>query len=153
MAAGATVELVVAGRGGVPDDATSAVLNVGAVRATEAGYITVFPCGEEQPLASSINYRGDDVISNSVTAQIGEDGKVCIYTLRETDMITDVTGFVEPVMPVPSCGLIIPGRRDDGLNTRSAARSDHPVTAGRFACHGSPARRMPHSSYGEDGRT
>ena len=100
VAAGATVELVVAGRGGVPDDATSAVLNVGAVRATEAGYITVFPCGEEQPLASSINYRGDDVISNSVTAQIGEDGKVCIYTLRETDMITDVTGFVEPVMPV-----------------------------------------------------
>ena len=97
--AGFTVQLEVAGRGGIPEDATSAVLNVGAVRPDGAGFITVYPCGEDRPLASSVNYRGDDVISNSVTAQIGADGKVCIYTLRATDLIADATGFVEPVMP------------------------------------------------------
>jgi 5'-nucleotidase len=91
----AEVELQVTGRGGVPETATAVTINVGAVRASQAGYVTVYPCGEDRPLASSINYRGDDVISNSVVAQIGEDGKVCIYTLRETDLIADVTGFVE----------------------------------------------------------
>ena len=89
------VELQVTGRGGVPDTATAVTINVGAVRASQPGYVTVYPCGEERPLASSINYRGNDVISNSVVAQIGEDGKVCIYTLRETDLIADVTGYVE----------------------------------------------------------
>jgi 5'-nucleotidase len=96
----AEVELQVTGRGGVPDEATAVTINVGAVRAAEQGYVTVYPCGEERPLASSINYRGGDVISNSVLAKIGEDGKVCIYTLRETDFIADVTGFVAPVTPV-----------------------------------------------------
>ena len=91
----AEVELQVTGRGGVPDTATAVTINVAAVRASQPGFVTVYPCGEERPLASSINYRGDDVISNSVVAQIGEDGKVCIYTLRETDLIADVTGFVE----------------------------------------------------------
>ena len=82
------------------DTATAVTINVGAVRPSEQGFITVYPCGEERPLASSINYRGGDVISNSVLAKIGEDGKVCIYTLRETDFIADVTGFVAPVTPV-----------------------------------------------------
>jgi len=97
----AEVELQVTGRGGVPDNATTVTLNVGAVRASEQGYATVYPCGEERPLASSINYRGNDVISNSVLAQVGDDGKVCIYTLRETDFIADVTAYVVPVTPVP----------------------------------------------------
>ncbi len=91
----AEVELQVTGRGGVPDSATAVTINVAAVRASQPGYVTVYPCGEERPLASSVNYRGNDVISNSVVAPIGEDGKVCIYTLRETDLIADVTGFVQ----------------------------------------------------------
>ena len=95
VAAGTEVELQVAGRGGVPDTATSVTLNVGAIRPSEQGYVTVYPCDEDRPRASSINYRGGDVISNSVVAQIGEDGTVCIFTLRETDLIADVTGFVE----------------------------------------------------------
>ncbi len=96
----AEVELQVTGRGGVPTNASAVTINIGAVRPSDQGFITVYPCGADRPLASSINYLGGDVISNSVLAQIGDDGKVCIYALRETDLIADVTGFVAPVTPV-----------------------------------------------------
>jgi hypothetical protein len=43
--AGTTYELAVAGRGGVPDHATSVLLNVTAIRPSAAGFLTVFPCG------------------------------------------------------------------------------------------------------------
>jgi hypothetical protein len=97
--AGFVVNLDVAGRGEVPEDATAVTINVGAVRASGPGYLTIFPCGTDQPFASSVNYRGDDVISNSVVAQLGDDGKICIYTLQETDLIADVTGAILPVTP------------------------------------------------------
>lgn len=94
LAAGETLELLVAGRGDVPADASAVVLNIGAVLPSDEGFLTVYPCGEELPIASNVNYFGGDVVSNSVVAKIGEDGKVCIYTLTETDLIVDVNGLV-----------------------------------------------------------
>ena len=44
VAAGSTLVLPVAGRGGVPADATSVVLNVTAVGGLGVGFVTVFPC-------------------------------------------------------------------------------------------------------------
>ena len=99
VAAGETVELLVAGRGGIPTDASTVVLNVGAVLPVGPGFLTVHPCGEDRPLASTVNYDGDDVVSNGVIAKIGEDGKVCIYTLVETDIIADVNGTASPPVP------------------------------------------------------
>ncbi|MFW2332622.1 MAG: hypothetical protein ACN4IE_02435, partial [Ilumatobacter sp.] len=98
-AAGSTTELLVAGRGGVPADASTVVLNIASILPPSPGFLTVFPCGEDQPLASSVNYDGADVISNSVIAKIGEDGKVCIYTLVETDIIADVNGASSDPVP------------------------------------------------------
>lgn len=94
LGAGETLELVVAGRGDVPADASAAVLNIGAVLPSDEGFLTVYPCGEELPIASNVNYFGGDVVSNSVVARIGDEGMVCIYTLTETDLIVDVNGLV-----------------------------------------------------------
>ncbi len=105
VAAGGTVELLVADRGGVSADASAVVLNIGAVFPSDIGFLTVYPCGEPRPLASSVNYLAGDVVSNSVLAKVGDDGKVCIYTLAETDIIADVnsevtaTGSPVPVTP------------------------------------------------------
>ena len=92
--AGATVELQVAGRGGVPGDAEAAFLNVTAIDPDGFGYVTVFPCGESRPLTSNINYTPSDVAPNSVFAKIGTDGKVCIFTLAAAHLIVDVSGHV-----------------------------------------------------------
>ncbi len=93
-AAGATVELKVAGRGGVPGDAEAVFLNVTAINPAAPGYVTVYPCGEPRPLTSNINYLAGDVAPNSVFAKIGAGGKVCIFTLAASDLIVDVSGHV-----------------------------------------------------------
>ncbi len=92
--AGSTLELVVAGRGGVPTDAESVMLNLTAVLPAGAGFLTVFPCGSSLPVASHVNYQAGEVAPNAVLAKIGTGGKVCIYTLTETDLIADVNGYV-----------------------------------------------------------
>jgi 5'-nucleotidase len=107
LGSGETLELVVAGRADVPADASAAVLNIGAVLPSDEGFLTVYPCGEDLPIASNVNYFGGDVVSNSVVAKIGVDGKVCIYTLTETDLIVDVNGLV-PVDGTPES--VLPAR-------------------------------------------
>jgi hypothetical protein len=53
----------------------------------------VFPCGTRRPNAASVNYVGGDVVANAVFAKIGEGGKVCVFTLAETDLVIDVNGY------------------------------------------------------------
>ena len=131
LGAGETLELVVAGRGDVPEDASAAALNVGAVLPSDEGFLTIYPCGEDLPIASNVNYFGDDVVSNSVVAQIGEDGKVCIYTLTETDLIVDVNGLV-PADGTPQS--VVPARL---LETRDVP--GFTTTDGEFEADGPPA--------------
>ena len=104
LAAGSTLELDVAGRGGVPGDASTVVLNIGAIHPSGPGFVTVHPCDEQRPLASNVNYGGGDVISNGVFAKVGGDGTVCIYTLAATDLIVDVAGADSPSGPEPPPG-------------------------------------------------
>jgi len=90
-AAGSTLQLAVAGRGGTPADAASVTLSIAAVSPSAVGYITVWPCAEPQPLASSINYVAGVTTANTVIT--GMAGGVCIFTNRATHLIADVVGF------------------------------------------------------------
>ena len=56
VAAGTSLVLPIAGRGGVPTDATSVVLNVTADGAQGPGYVTVYACDAPQPVASNVNF-------------------------------------------------------------------------------------------------
>ena len=87
-------ELDVTYRPDVPNNATAAMLNVTAVSPSGPGFLTVYPCGSPRPLASSLNYAKGDVRANAVLAQIGTDGKVCVYTERSTHVVIDVNGYV-----------------------------------------------------------
>jgi hypothetical protein len=90
------VELQVTGAGKdpVPSDASTVVLNVTGTDATAAGYVTVWPCGETQPLASSLNLVPGVTSPNAVITQIGNGGKVCLYTQAGAHLIADITGYV-----------------------------------------------------------
>jgi 5'-nucleotidase len=96
LAAGAEVELQVRGRGGVSDDAESITLNVGAILPGNPGFLTVYPCDADRPVASSVNFTGANNDSNAVTSLISEDGTVCIFSLTETGLYADVTGYSSP---------------------------------------------------------
>ncbi len=93
--AGATVALQVSGAGGVPSTATAVVLNVTATEADGPGFVTVWPSGAPQPLASNLNLdAAGQTIANLVLVPIGADGKVLLYTLQGSHLVADVAGFI-----------------------------------------------------------
>ena len=94
IAAGATYELPVLDRAMVPAGGVkSVVLNVTAVNPNGSGYLTVYPCGSARPNASNLNFVAGDVIPNSVIARVGTDGKVCIFSSAQTDLLVDVSAY------------------------------------------------------------
>lgn len=93
---GSTTELKVTGRGGVPLDATAITLNVTVTEASGPGFVTVYPCGSPQPLASSLNYVSGQTVPNAVVSKVGVGGSVCLYTLLATHLVVDVDGYFPP---------------------------------------------------------
>lgn len=90
--AGSVTEVVVAGRAGVPVNASAVVLNVAVTDPQAGGYLTIYPCGWTRPLAASLNYAAAETISNAVTAKVGDRGSICVYTLSPAHVVIDVTG-------------------------------------------------------------
>lgn len=92
---GTTIELDVAGRAGVPADASGVALTLTTAENEGVGHVTVYPCGQDRPLASNANFtQANDLRSNAVIAAIGDDGKVCVSTFgAATHLVVDVSGY------------------------------------------------------------
>jgi hypothetical protein len=93
LSAGAVLELPVAGRVGVPVDAESVVVNVTAVAADGAGFVTVWPCGVPQPNVSNLNVTAGQTIPNLVIVRVGTNGKICLSASAGTHLLADITGY------------------------------------------------------------
>ena len=103
------IEVVVAGRAGVPATGVSAVsLNVTATSTSTRGgfgYITVYPCTATVPDTSSVNFADGATVANSVLTPLSADGTVCFTVYGSAHIIADVNGAVmanngfEPVTP------------------------------------------------------
>ena len=92
-AAGSVTELLVAGRGGVPVDASAVVLNVTVTEAVGPGFVTVWPCGVSRPTASNLNFGLGSTVPNAVVAKVGVGGRVCVFVSNATHLVVDVNGF------------------------------------------------------------
>jgi len=90
---GSVTAVHVLGRGGMPASATTAVLNVTVTEAEAPGFVTVFPCGIDPPLASNLNFVADQNIPNAVLSKVGTNGDVCLFTSQPTQLVVDVAGF------------------------------------------------------------
>src|SRR6266849_5489427 len=96
LAAGTTLNVQVAGVGGVPITGFSAVvLNVTAVDQTANGFFTVFPKGTPLPTASNLNWTPGQTVPNRVIVPlVAGVGQVSIYNgLGSADAIVDVNGY------------------------------------------------------------
>lgn len=97
----------IAGRAGVPADATAVVMNVTAVGPEGVGFITIFACDDDQPDASSLNFNGTNV-GNEVIAGLAADGSVCIFVQGTAHLTVDVVAYatrtssIKPVTPARS---------------------------------------------------
>jgi hypothetical protein len=81
--------------------ATAVVLNVVATRADELGYATVYPCDEEVPDSSAVNYAPGGLATNLVTVDLSRDSEICFFTLTGVDLVVDLFG----VMAAPDDAL------------------------------------------------
>ena len=101
LASNDALDLQVTGRGGVPSgtSAGAVVLNVTAVQPTVHGYITIWPMGAVQPLASNLNLNPGTTIPNLVIAKVGDNGRVSIFNGSQapTDILVDVQGWLPMV--------------------------------------------------------
>ncbi|HET7487847.1 MAG TPA: SBBP repeat-containing protein [Acidimicrobiales bacterium] len=90
-----TIDVTVAGAGGVPSSgATAVVLNATVTNPSTASVLTVFPSDVAQPLASNLNYTGGQTVPNLVIVKLGADGKVKIdNAFGSADVIFDVVGW------------------------------------------------------------
>ncbi len=130
--AGSVTELLVAGRGGVPADATAAILSVAGIFPDGPAFATVWPCGATMPTASNLNLNGSsDLVPNAVISKVGTGGKVCIFTSSGMDLIADVSGFAPAGAQFQS---LTPARlldtRSDGVTVDGQYRGVGALAAG-----------------------
>jgi hypothetical protein len=90
---GGTRSIAVAGDFGVPSDATAVVLNVTVVNPTAPGYLSVYPRGAAQPMASNIDDVNGQVVPNLVEVGTGTAGEVTFVASMPTDIVVDVEGY------------------------------------------------------------
>lgn len=91
--AGGMVEVPIAGRGGVPDNATAALLNVATVLPDAPTFITMWPCGT-LPEASNLNLVTGGLRANNALTKLSPEGSVCLFSLAGSDVVLDLTGWL-----------------------------------------------------------
>ena len=157
-----TLELRVAGRGGVPNDAAAALLTITADSITGGGFVTAWPCDEAMPTASVVNLWAGTVRSNLALVKLSAtDGEVCLrptlYNGSSITLIADAVGWTPggpsrgpvpppPIPPTPVPPVPPPGRPGTSRRCRSAPRcrarpSARPVCAARLRSVPSQRRR------------
>lgn len=81
--------------GSVPAGTTAVSFNITAVGASEAAFMTAYPCGQSRPETSVVNYGIGEARPNNVIVGLG-GGKVCIYSYAASEVIVDLTGYFSP---------------------------------------------------------
>ena len=123
MTPGLTLEVPVGGRANMTNSGQPAVLNVTVDGATESGYLTIWPCGTEQPKTSNLNYVRGATFANAVVTKLSTTGSVCIFSSGTTHVIIDAFGEMSTVKYVP---LAQPARLLD-------TRAGNPTLDGQFS--------------------
>ena len=100
LSAGEIYRFRATARAGVPQSADAVALNVTAVRPQATGFLAVFPCpagvatAADAPATSNLNFVAGQNVANSVVANVGDDGDVCVLASAATHLVIDVNGFI-----------------------------------------------------------
>jgi len=92
LAAGVPTRLDIAGRLGVPADASAVSANLTVVNPAASGYLTTYPCGGAVPVVSSVNFSGGQVVANAALLPLDAGGDLCVASSADTELLIDVNG-------------------------------------------------------------
>jgi hypothetical protein len=95
------LNLTITGVGGLPglglsNSPVAVVLNVTAVNATSASFVTVYPGPSSNPVpnASDLNIPSPFAVTNLVVVKVGADGSINLFNqLGSVNLIVDVLGY------------------------------------------------------------
>jgi hypothetical protein len=121
VAAGGTLTVdlsVLAAPGTVPVDAAAAAVNVTAADPATAGFLTVWPCGADRPLASSVNFLAGQARGAQATTLLRQpDRSLCVFSNTATDIVVDLQGVFVPTGGLRFAPISPPTRKIDTRNT------------------------------------
>ena len=106
----------------IPATAQAYSVNVTVVPKGPLGFLTMFPCGQSVPLASTLNSIDGRIKAAAAIIPAGTNGSICAFASQDTDLIVDINGYfvtdlspsVLEFYPVAPCRLV---------DTRNAAGS------------------------------
>jgi uncharacterized repeat protein (TIGR03803 family) len=88
---------VASGNCDIPATAAAYSLNVTAVPKGRLGYLTVWPTGQPQPLASTLNSDGRVKANAAIVPAGNNNGSISVYASDTTNVILDIDGYFAPV--------------------------------------------------------
>jgi hypothetical protein len=92
LRSGEVLNVPIRGRGGVPADARSAVVNLTATAPTATGFLTAFPCDQAAPNTSNVNFERNRSVPNATVVALDSKGSFCVTTSAETYVLVDLMG-------------------------------------------------------------
>jgi hypothetical protein len=130
VGAGSTIDLTVTGAGGVPATGVEAVvLNVTATDATAPSYVTAWPKGTTQPVASNLNFVAGQTVPNRVIVKVGTGGKVSLFNAAGSiNLVADVNGWFTDTSDSPSGDIFIGTAPNRIMDTRVAGAPAGPAS-------------------------
>jgi hypothetical protein len=82
-----------------PAGTPGVILNVTGVDARAPGFLTVWPAAADgacdsatRPGTSNVNVAGSEPVANAVMVRTGGQGRVCVYSFSDADVVVDLDG-------------------------------------------------------------
>jgi hypothetical protein len=122
----------------VPTNVGAYSLNVTAVPSSPLGFVTLWPTGRSQPLASTLNALTGTVTANAAISPSGTNGSLDVFATDATHMVMDVNGyFAAPggagamkFYPVTPCRTLDTRLTGSGGQLIALVPRDQPATCG-----------------------
>ncbi len=125
---------------GVPAWAQAYSLNVTAVPSASLGFLTIWPAGQAQPLASTLNAPTGAITANAAVVPAGAGGEVTLSSTGPAHVAIDINGYFAPPGAAPNGQRFYPVTPCRAADTREAAAGPMltPGTSRSFSFAGSP---------------
>jgi hypothetical protein len=92
-----SIEIPVRDMAGIDHSNISAVSATLTVTSTVAppvgGFATVYGCDGTPPDASTLNFRSNETVANSLISPISQEGTICVYVYGKADVLVDINGL------------------------------------------------------------
>ena len=113
-----TVDLAALAPEIVTPDVQAVALNVAAADPAAAGFLTVYPCTPERPLAASVNFPPRQPRSAQVMTLLSPTRTMCVFANQAADVVIDLQGVFVPT----GAARFTPTEPTRLLDTRASGR-------------------------------